>query len=78
MAEKLLELQFSAVLQPVADGVRASYVVRFPTASGLRPQAASADLVDRAAAEAWIQDQAARRGVKAITWQADTPTDPPA
>lgn len=67
MATKQLEdVEFLASFEEVENGVLASYRVRFPTASGLRNQAASLVHADRSAAESWIQAQAARRSIKRI------------
>ena len=61
------EPEFCVRFEEIEGGVLASYVVKFPSGSGLRNQGASLRHIDRHAAEAWIQDQAARRGIKYIS-----------
>jgi len=60
------DVEFSARFENVQGGVLASYLVKFPAGSGLRNQGASLRHIDQDAAEAWIQDQAARRGIERI------------
>jgi hypothetical protein len=60
------DTEFRARFENVREGVLASYLVKFPKGSGLRKQSASLCHADQDAAEAWIQDQAARRGITRI------------
>lgn len=60
------DAEFSAHFENVEGGVLATYIVSFPAASGLRKQGAALRHADQDSAEAWVRDQAARRGISRI------------
>lgn len=60
------DAEFSARFEQVEGGVLASYLVKFPAGCGLRNQGASLRHTHQEAAEAWVQDQATRRGITKI------------
>jgi hypothetical protein len=59
-----------ATFQAEGDGVRATILVKFPTASRITARKVSSMHSDLASAHGWVKEQAQRRGIK---WAPETP-----
>ena len=62
------QLKFSPKFERVGEKIRASFIVRFPAAMQIRPRHGAALHPDLKSAEAWVKNEAKRRG---IDWEPD-------